>query len=141
MIETKLTIMTKIALDTNVLIYNHSTEDAYKQDIAHKLLCFNPVVSVQVVSEYINVMRRLLPIPKSDLIELSLKWMSKCNICRVDVSTMKIAKHLIQCYDFQVFDSIIVASAIEAACDILYSEDMQHNLEVDGVLRIVNPFV
>jgi len=30
--------------------------------------------------------------------------------------------------------------SIEAGCEILYSEDMQHNLLIEQKLRIVNPF-
>ncbi|MBX2966861.1 MAG: hypothetical protein KF845_11995 [Cyclobacteriaceae bacterium] len=44
-------------------------------------------------------------------------------------------------YDFQYFDSVIVASVLEAGCDTLYSENMQHGLVVDNSLRIINPFV
>ena len=38
------------------------------------------------------------------------------------------------------YDALIVASAIEAGCDILYSEDMQHGGSIGG-LAIVNPFL
>jgi predicted nucleic acid-binding protein len=38
------------------------------------------------------------------------------------------------------YDALIVTSAIEAGCDILYSEDMQHDRTI-GVLTIRNPFV
>jgi predicted nucleic acid-binding protein len=48
---------------------------------------------------------------------------------------------LVKKYDFQIFDGIIVASALEAGCDNLYSADMQHGLVVDGALRIVNPYL
>ena len=38
-------------------------------------------------------------------------------------------------------DSIVVASALEAGCDRLYTEDMQHGLIVENQLKIVNPFL
>jgi len=44
-------------------------------------------------------------------------------------------------YDFQIFDAIIVASALESGCQVLYSEDMQHNMKINGQLTIVNPFL
>jgi predicted nucleic acid-binding protein len=37
------------------------------------------------------------------------------------------------------YDCLILASAIEGKCDILYSEDFQHGQKF-GDLRIVNPF-
>ena len=39
------------------------------------------------------------------------------------------------------WDSIIVASALENRCSILYTEDMQHGQVVDQRLTIVNPFL
>jgi predicted nucleic acid-binding protein len=44
-------------------------------------------------------------------------------------------------YDFQIFDGIIVAAALEANCDILYSEDMQNGQIIENSLKIVNPFI
>lgn len=35
----------------------------------------------------------------------------------------------------------MVASALEQSCKVLYSEDMQHGQVVEGLLRIVDPFV
>jgi predicted nucleic acid-binding protein len=35
---------------------------------------------------------------------------------------------------------MIVASALHAGCEILYTEDMQDGLEVEGQLTVVNPF-
>jgi predicted nucleic acid-binding protein len=48
---------------------------------------------------------------------------------------------LAELYQFSVYDSMIVAAALLADCHILYSEDMQHGLLVEGSLRIQNPFV
>ena len=66
------TIMSKIALDSNILIYNHSLDFADKRDIARKFFNENPIVSSQVISEYINVMKRNFHIKKSELMKLLL---------------------------------------------------------------------
>ena len=42
-------------------------------------------------------------------------------------------------HGFSFYDSLIVASALEAGCVRLYSEDMQHGQRVEQ-LTIVNPF-
>jgi predicted nucleic acid-binding protein len=39
-----------------------------------------------------------------------------------------------------MFDAVIVACGLESGCDILYSEDMRHDLLVFDRLRIINPF-
>jgi len=133
--------MNDIALDTNILIYSHFRNDEQKRTIAHELLTHSPIVSTQVVSEYLNVMKRLLSIPKFELLELCAQWMNECHIQIVEKSTVNIAKQIVQRYDFQLFDSIIVATALEADCKILYSEDMQHNMKIDRKLIIINPFI
>jgi predicted nucleic acid-binding protein len=43
-------------------------------------------------------------------------------------------------YKLQYYDSLIIATALENDCDILYSEDMQHGLVIDNQLKIINPF-
>ena len=40
---------------------------------------------------------------------------------------------------FAWYDSLIVAAALEGQCETLYSEDLQHGREIEG-LRIENPF-
>ncbi|MEB4592979.1 PIN domain-containing protein [Candidatus Thiothrix sp. Deng01] len=43
-------------------------------------------------------------------------------------------------YRLSYWDSLIVASALRAGCGVLYSEDMQHHLNIRGRLLVVNPF-
>ena len=134
-------IMIRIALDTNILIYSHFRNNEYKRIVAHELMTYCPIVSTQVVSEYLNVMKRLLHVPKVELLELCSQWMNECRIQIVEKSTVDIAKQIVQRYDFQLFDAIVVASALEAGCQTLYSEDMQHNMKIDRQLTIINPFI
>ena len=134
-------IMTNFAIDTNILIYSHDQADLYKQDIARDLLLKCPIISAQVVSEYINVLRRIMIIPKDKLLGLCAKTLEKLRIYPVNVSAIKLAEQLQHRYDLQIFDSIIIASTLEAGCEILYSEDMQHNLVINEKLKIINPFV
>ncbi len=50
------------------------------------------------------------------------------------------ASNLRRKYNFSYYDSIIVATALENECNILYSEDMQPNQIIDDKLTIINPF-
>ncbi len=43
-------------------------------------------------------------------------------------------------YKFQYYDSLIIATALENKCTILYSEDMQHGQIIERQLKIINPF-
>jgi predicted nucleic acid-binding protein len=42
-------------------------------------------------------------------------------------------------YNISYYDSLIVSTALNAKCTVLYSEDMQHGLKIDDLV-ILNPF-
>lgn len=42
-------------------------------------------------------------------------------------------------YKIGWFDSLIVAAALQAECKILYTEDLQDGLVVEGQLKVINP--
>jgi len=133
--------MSRIALDSNILIYNHNLDCERKRLIARNFFNEKPIVSSQVISEYLNVMKRNFKMPKQKLIHLCSLWLERCSVQPVILSTIKLAHNLVDKYDFQIFDGIIVAAALEANCDILYSEDMQDRQTIENQLNIVNPFV
>ena len=133
--------MSRIALDSNILIYNHSLDYENKRLIARNFFKEKPVVSSQVISEYLNVMRRNFKMQKLELMQLCSLWLEKCSVQPIMLSTIKLTQDLVVKYDFQVFDGIVIAAALEADCDILYSEDMQDGQIIENRLKILNPFV
>ena len=133
--------MNNCAIDTNILIYSHEESDTNKQGIARDLIIRSPIVCVQVVSEYLSVLSRILKIPKTFIINVCMPNLKRCRIQTIDIATLQLAERLIHRYDFQLFDAIIIASAIENGCQTLYSEDMQHNMIIDKQLSIINPFL
>jgi predicted nucleic acid-binding protein len=50
------------------------------------------------------------------------------------------ALNLAERYQYSYFDSLILASALEAGCQILYSEDLQDGQRIENQLMIINPF-
>jgi len=133
-------IMTKCAIDTNILIYCHSDDELDKQAKARFLVNEAPTVSTQVLSEYFNVMKKKFPFTKKQIFDVCIANVELCPIQPITLSTLHLAKRLIDSYDFQLFDSIVVASALEAGCDTLYSEDFANNMVVEKYLTIINPF-
>jgi predicted nucleic acid-binding protein len=55
------------------------------------------------------------------------------------VATHDKAVELAKRYGMPIYDATIAASALEAGCEILYSEDFQHAQKLDG-LTVLNPF-
>ena len=105
------------------------------------LLDLYPVISTQVLSEYLNVVKRKLNLPKDEIMDVCLQNIELCILQPVRLTTLKNARNLIGRYGFQLFDSIIIASALEANCHILYSEDLHHGLVVENRMKIINPFL
>ena len=133
--------MNKIAIDTNILVYLFDEYFIDKREIAGNLVDANPIISSQVVSEFLNVSKRLLKISKLDILKKCNESIRKCNIIPTNQIVLNHAEAIIVRYDLQLFDAIIVASALEAGCTILYTEDMHHGLILEGTLSIINPFV
>jgi predicted nucleic acid-binding protein len=125
--------------DTNVLLYLIS-DDTAKADRAENLIGDGGQISVQVLNELTNVVRRKIRLP----------WPETCAFLDVirallPVEPLSVAIHetglaLAQDHGFSIYDAMIVASALHADCDTLWSEDMQHGMLVENRLRIVNPF-
>jgi predicted nucleic acid-binding protein len=122
----------KAFFDTNILVYT-ATSDARKQR-AVDCLSRGGVVSVQVLNEFVHVARRKLHHA------LGLFRASLDDVLPVTLNTHTGAVSLAREHGMSFYDALIVAAAIEAGCDTLFSEDMQHGRSIGG-LAIVNPFV
>ena len=127
-------------LDTNIVIYSLSN-DQHKQDIALSLLARKPVMSVQVLSETANVMRRKMGYAISDVRIVTDRMAGECSTIQpLTVTTLHDSLNLSERYGFSHYDSLIVASAMAAGCTELYSEDMHHGQVINDQLTIINPF-
>jgi predicted nucleic acid-binding protein len=131
----------KIAIETNVLVYVRDNHENSKYQIVMDIIDAMPVVCSQVAVEYMNVIKRLFKLTKQECMAICLCDTENCDFRSVGYQTLQYANNLMLQYDFQLFDSIVVASALEAGCDILYSEDFQHNQLIENRLRIINPFI
>jgi predicted nucleic acid-binding protein len=129
----------KAFFDTNVLVYI-VTSDAKKQ-LAADCLRRGGIASVQVLNEFVHVALRKL---RHDWpqIEFALGQFrdSLDDVVPITMNTHISAVSLARDHGLSFYDALIVAAAIEAGCDTLFSEDMQHGRTIGG-LAIVNPFL
>jgi len=56
------------------------------------------------------------------------------------MQTIKQAWKIGNKYGYAYYDSLIIASALENDCTILYSEDLHHGQIIEERLSIMNPF-
>lgn len=126
-------------IDTNIALYAICNKGA-KSEIAQNLLSFNPIISTQVVTESINVMIKKLKFSKIEAFEKASDLLEVCTLSLIKESSLNIAFEISKKHQFSYWDSLIVAVALENNCETLYSEDMSHNLLIDGKVKILNPF-
>lgn len=127
-------------LDSNILIYAYSTD--HRSSIAQTICGRRHTLSVQSLNEFVNVARRKLRYEWDEIVERLTAIVDLAEpILPVTFNLHQTAIALAERYRLQVYDGMIVAAALEAGCDTLYSEDMHHGLVIEDRLAIVNPFV
>ncbi len=132
-------------IDTNVLIY--WVDDSARADTVEQLLAGESVISVQVLNEFANVLRKKRAMALADIQLLSNTLINSCEVYDLSVRTHQSALALMGRYKLSLYDANIVAAAGLSNCAVLYSEDMQDGLNIqlpepDGrsTLSIRNPF-
>ncbi len=133
-------------LDTNIFVYTFDRREPDKRAralglVERALATGDGVVSSQVVQEFLNVALRKFERPLSD--EQALRYLRDVMdpLCSVfpSISLYETALSLYRRWRFSFYDSLIVAAALEARCEVLYSEDLQDGQEIES-LTVVNPF-
>ncbi len=127
-----------VFFDTNILIYAYTSDP--KRDRARDALADGGVISAQVLNEFTSVLRRKYAKTWQE-IEIAIGDARDRfeEIVPLTVKTHSSALSLARDHGFSFYDALIVAAAIEAKCEVLFSEDMQHGRVIGG-LTIVNPF-
>ncbi len=126
-------------LDSNVLIYAFTNDPRAAR--AQELLAGDCITSVQGLNEFANIGRRKLGM---DWIELKLALASLRAVLRdvvpVDLPAHDTALAIAERHRLGIYDSLMIATALAAGSDTLWSEDMQDGMVIDSRLRIANPF-
>lgn len=130
--------------DTNILVYAWDETEASKRACARALVeqaieLGSFVVSTQVLLEFYAtaVRRRLLGPPQA--LELVNFWGALDTVVQTpDLLARGLALH--QAHALSVWDGLIIQAALDARCELLLSEDLQHG-RLFGQLEVRNPFL
>jgi predicted nucleic acid-binding protein len=126
--------------DTNVFVYAVVQDDPRSQQ-AEELIAEGGTVSVQVLNEFVDVVGQKAKMPWDEVRFAIENIKALCpDPLPVTLDTHKEALAIAEKYGYRIYDALMVASALEARCTILYSEDMQDGQVIDGRLTIRNPF-
>jgi predicted nucleic acid-binding protein len=125
--------------DTNILVY--AQQIGGKADRARALFADGGKLSVQVLNEFTAVSRRKQQRDWREIAEAVSDVLTMVDPpLALTLDLHAAARALAEDHRLSFYDALIIASAIEAGCDILYSEDMQHGRTIGG-LAVVNPFL
>ncbi|MFH0725414.1 MAG: PIN domain-containing protein [Pseudomonadota bacterium] len=137
-------MMSKIFLDTNILVYSMDRHEPEKRNKSRNLLKkvvndFTGVISTQVMQEfYVAGTAKLKADPLT--VKNILHAMERFEVVLI---TPGIIKEAIDCSiitRISFWDALIVTAAESARCDTLWSEDLNDGQIIRGV-RIENPLL
>jgi predicted nucleic acid-binding protein len=125
--------------DTNVILYL-LTGDAQKADRSAELVRAGGLVSVQVLNECVRVLRRKFGASWKEIGAASQAIREACEVVAVTEDVHVKGLWLAGRYKLDIYDAMIVATALLSGCKLLYSEDMHAGLVIEG-LTITNPYL
>ena len=124
--------------DTNVIVY--AFLDIARRERALDLIAAGGVISAQVLNEFTNVARHKRERDWTEIERaVSVIRARFPDVMPLTADTHASALDLARDHGLSFYDALIVAAALEAGCDTLYTEDMQHGRSLGG-LTIINPF-
>ncbi len=125
--------------DTNILVYAFSAADP-RQTVALQLMFNGGAIGVQTLNEFTNVTTGRLKVPWAQVVERLGIIERLCDpVVPVTLRVHRQALEISQTSGYHLYDSLMLAAALEAGCDVFYSEDLQDGQSM-GPLTIRNPF-
>jgi predicted nucleic acid-binding protein len=134
-------MLDKVFFDTNILIYAVAQNDS-RNTQAERLLSSGGVLSVQILNEFVSVARRKILMSWQDVLEALDAFRLLCpSPLPITIELHEAALTITQRYGYRIYDALVIATALQAGCTTLYSEDLEDRQIIDQKLTIRNPFV
>jgi predicted nucleic acid-binding protein len=133
-------------VDSNILVYAVQPYWPRKSQMARDLLTRRLMVdqiliSGQVLSEFTNVAIKKMRMNSQDIQRTLIPFMALCEgIVPITSKLVQSAWALWEKTGVSWWDALIVQAALQANCQVLYSEDLHSGMDFGG-LEVVNPFV
>ena len=133
----------KVFLDTNVFLYAFLNQDVTKKTIAVNLIAqsvnrHNGYVSLQIVKEFCNIMVKKSGKPAAE-IGKAVAIFGMMQMVPGSLQLVRKALALRETYGLQFYDALLLASAEQSDCTVLYTEDLNDG-QMYGSVKAVNPF-
>ena len=134
----------RITLDTNILIYAVDRDAGKKHQraiqIVDQVVVLDSVLTLQVLCEFYAAATRKGYAQHEEVSAFIEGWMEVFPIVGSHNSTLPLALKAVEKHKLSFWDAMLWATAKEARCSFLLSEDFQDNFNLEGV-QIKNPFL
>ena len=135
--------MINIAIDTNVLVYAEDVVSAQKRATALELFDKLPhettLIPVYVLGELYRVLAHKMKRSRAAARAAVFAWGDGFPLIELSSSVMLSAVDLACEHQLRIWDAVVLASAADAGCRLLLSEDLQDGFTWSGV-TVTNPF-
>lgn len=133
----------KVFIDSNTLLYSIESQDAAKARRAGEWLEYliqsnRGVTNLQVLNEITNVLLRRRVMAPEQVFQV-VDSFGPFGITPISLETVAAARLIRLRTQYQWWDCILLASAIELGCSGFLSEDLQDGHSIPG-LTIISPF-
>ena len=134
----------KVFIDTNIWVYarvegtdleKHKKAISFLRNLSNRV-----IISTQVFKEFYSALSKNM-IAEAKIQSAIEQILPDVELNKLSLNTIRKSWEIKLKYQLSIYDSLIIASALEADCKILYTEDLQHNQLIEGKLRIINPFI
>jgi len=128
-------------IDTNLLIY-YVSNNASRKALVKDLLVDNEniIISSQVITEFVATTVKKQILTFDDSVKYAKEFLDLFYLGLIDNEAILLSFKIAEQYKYSIWDSLIIASALESNCSVLYTEDLQHGQIIDKKLKIINPF-
>lgn len=134
----------RTAVDTNILAYaegvNGPALQAQAQGAMQLFDTRDLVIPAQALGELFLVLCRRAGLSKAEAALIIQRYRLVYDVAYASEAAWSAAFGIAATHGLQIWDAVILASAREAGCTSLLSEDMQHGFVWNG-LTVINPFI
>jgi predicted nucleic acid-binding protein len=134
--------MTRVALDSNILIYAELEPESEKGTRAANLIlraASDGVIPAQVLGEYLRFVQRRVPAAFAEAIRQASVYRTLFLTPPTTSAVIDKASEVARHHQIQLWDCVICTASVEVGAKVLLTEDMQDGRVIEG-LRLMNPF-
>jgi predicted nucleic acid-binding protein len=129
------------SLDTNILVYYVDSDAGARHEMSRTIMAraleADCRLTLQALGEFLSVVLRRRVMPQQDAVRLVGNWIDLFDPAPASKSALRVA--LAAGPGFSSWDALLLATAAEAGCTTVVSEDMQDGARL-GAVRVLHPF-